>query len=195
VRPNTFLLGLTLIGLFAVSLVVGYVVGERYLKPRPIGTPGPGVATPAPSPRQPAPPTAPAVRPTVTPEAAPVPTVSPTREPTPLPTEAPTPRPTRTIARPDVTATPRATGTVRPSPGVTAASPAGRMYRVQIGAFGSRANADERAAALRAAGFSPYVVREGTLFKVRAGVFRERSEAEALAERLRARGFAVTIVQ
>jgi N-acetylmuramoyl-L-alanine amidase len=73
--------------------------------------------------------------------------------------------------------------------------PAGRLYRVQIGAFGSKANADERAAALRTAGFAPYVVREGTLFKVRAGAFRERSQAEELAERIKARGFTVTIVQ
>ena len=69
------------------------------------------------------------------------------------------------------------------------------MYRVQIGAFGNRSNADERAAALRAAGFTPYVVREGSLFKVRTGAFRERREAEALAQELRAKGFPVTIVQ
>jgi N-acetylmuramoyl-L-alanine amidase len=69
------------------------------------------------------------------------------------------------------------------------------VYRVQIGAFGNRSNADERAAALRAAGYTPYVVREGNLFKVRTGEFRERRDAEALAGQLRAKGFAVTIVQ
>jgi N-acetylmuramoyl-L-alanine amidase len=70
-----------------------------------------------------------------------------------------------------------------------------RLYRVQIGAFGNKANADERAAALRAAGVASYIVKEGNLFKVRAGAFRERRHAEELAERLRARGFTVTIVQ
>jgi N-acetylmuramoyl-L-alanine amidase len=69
------------------------------------------------------------------------------------------------------------------------------VYRVQIGAFSNKTNADERAAALRAAGFESYVAREGSLYKVRVGAFRDRSQAEALAEQLRAKGFSVTIVQ
>lgn len=78
-----------------------------------------------------------------------------------------------------------------PSPDV---QPEGRLHRVQVGAFSNRQNADARIAALREAGFSPYVVKDRGLFKVRVGAFRTRAPAEELAERLRAKGFDVIIV-
>jgi N-acetylmuramoyl-L-alanine amidase len=83
-----------------------------------------------------------------------------------------------------------------PSPGQPGATAAeGPLYRVQIGAYSSRDNADERIAALRADGFSAYVVREGGLFKVRVGAFRDRARADELAQRLRAKGYEVIIVR
>jgi N-acetylmuramoyl-L-alanine amidase len=69
------------------------------------------------------------------------------------------------------------------------------LYRVQVGAFSSRENADARVAALSADGFSGYVVHEGRLFKVRVGAFRDRARAEELAQRLRAKGYDVIIVR
>ncbi|MGQ0569816.1 MAG: SPOR domain-containing protein [Armatimonadota bacterium] len=81
---------------------------------------------------------------------------------------------------------------VTPGPGDTV--PAGPLYRVQVGAFAARENADERVAALRADGFNPYVVRERGLLKVRVGAFRDRALAGELADRLRAKGYEVVIV-
>lgn len=91
---------------------------------------------------------------------------------------------------------PTAPPAARPTPGQPDASAAeGPLYRVQIGAYSSRDNADERVATLRADGFSAYLVREGGLFKVRAGAFRDRERAEELAQRLRAKGYDVIIVR
>lgn len=82
----------------------------------------------------------------------------------------------------------------RPAAGVEA-TPAAALYRVQVGAFASRANAEARVEALRASGFSPYIVQESGLFKVRVGAFRDRTLAEQLAERLRAAGYDVAIIR
>lgn len=79
-----------------------------------------------------------------------------------------------------------------PRPADTA--PAGPLYRVQVGAFAARENADELVAALRADGFNPYIVRERGLLKVRVGAFRDRALAGELADRLRAEGYQVVIV-
>lgn len=85
-----------------------------------------------------------------------------------------------------------------PTPAHTAAgaeaTPAATLYRVQAGAFASRENAESRAEALRASGFSPYIVQEGGLFKVRVGAFRDRALAEQLADRLRAAGYDAAII-
>ena len=78
---------------------------------------------------------------------------------------------------------------------VVEATPGATLYRVQAGAFASRENAEARAEALRSAGFTPYIVREGDLFKVRVGAFRDRALAEQLAERLRTAGYDVAIIR
>jgi N-acetylmuramoyl-L-alanine amidase len=96
---------------------------------------------------------------------------------------------------PRATLSPRPRATARPAGPPTPEAGAERTFKVQVGAFGSRANADDRVEALKAAGFTPYVVREGALFKVRVGAFRTRGQADEMAGRLRARGFQVTIVQ
>jgi N-acetylmuramoyl-L-alanine amidase len=106
----------------------------------------------------------------------------------------PTAPPTISIATPEPTPRPAATPDIVPA--TPAAAPTGEgLYRVQIGAFSSRENADERVAALGADGFSAYVVRDGRLFKVRVGAFRDRARAEELAQRLRAKGYDVIIVR
>lgn len=70
---------------------------------------------------------------------------------------------------------------------------AGTLFRVQVGAFGVRANADAMEAKLKAAGYPTYLVQLGGLFKVQTGAFKEKANAERLAQELKSKGFAVYI--
>ncbi len=184
-RQNTLLITVTLIGLFVISLVVGYFAGERFFKPQPSGKPGETAARPE------APPT---VRPSPAGPGAPAASPQPTAVPA-TPPQA-TPGPAATSAAP---ATPAESPTSQRTPGVSGtreAAPGQQavLYKVQVGAFSTRENAEEREAALRRDGFSPYLVIERGLYKVRVGAFRNRATAEELAERVRARGYEVVIV-
>lgn len=167
---------LVLVGLFAASLVVGYIVGERYENVRLSRTPA-AVITPgeqaASTPQMPAP----------TP-AIPAPTPTPSPAMTPAQTPAMTPAPTPAVLAPAAPTAPAAEAT-----------PAGPLNRVQVGAFARRENAEALVAELRTAGFTPYIVLQDGIYKVRVGAFRDRALADRLAERLRALGYDVTIIQ
>ncbi|WP_010279896.1 N-acetylmuramoyl-L-alanine amidase [Paenibacillus senegalensis] len=69
------------------------------------------------------------------------------------------------------------------------------LYKVQIGAFSIRANAEAMAADARSKGFSPYIAFTGGLYKVQLGAFSVRANAEALAQQARAAGYSPIIVQ
>lgn len=175
-RWSLAVVALVLVGLFAASLVVGYIVGERYENVRLGRTPA-AVLTPgeqaAPTPRMPAP----------TP-AIPAPT------PTPSPAMTPAQTPAMSPAQ-----TPAALVPAAPSAPAAEATPAVPLNRVQVGAFARRENAEALAAELRTAGFTPYIVLQDGIYKVRVGAFRDRALADRLAERLRALGYDVTIIQ
>ncbi|TMI97578.1 MAG: SPOR domain-containing protein [Bacillati bacterium ANGP1] len=138
---------LALVGLFAISVLVGYVGGQAFLTP----------SAPAPRPARPAP-------------ASPEPQAP---APAPGPPQAPATGPTTTPAKPG------------PETGV--------LYRVQVGAYISRENAEARAAKLREEGFDAYVTQSGTLYKVQVGAFAIRENAERLAGELKAAGYEVLI--
>ena len=65
------------------------------------------------------------------------------------------------------------------------------LYKVQIGAFKTRKNADEMAANLRKNNYQPYVYTDATdgLHKVHAGAFKEKQNANELAVKLRKDGY------
>ncbi|NLC57764.1 MAG: hypothetical protein GX774_13075 [Armatimonadetes bacterium] len=67
------------------------------------------------------------------------------------------------------------------------------LYRVEVGAPGSRAESDRLAQELRQRGFSAHVVTEGSIHHVQAGAFRSRRNAEKLATELGNQGYAATI--
>ena len=125
-------------------------------------------ATPAPTPRE------------VTPQTAPPATVPVVR-----PTQIPTPRPAATAAP---TPTPRAS----PSPRTAAATPgpvyvAAGNFTIQVGAYRDRSSAETVMARLKGKGFAAYVTSpqgEG-LFNVRVGNFTARADAERVQGRLR----------
>ncbi|AWM44224.1 MULTISPECIES: N-acetylmuramoyl-L-alanine amidase [Bacillus] len=69
------------------------------------------------------------------------------------------------------------------------------LYKVQIGAFKVKANADALAADAVSKGFDAIVLPKGGLFKVQIGAFSSKDNAEALAARAEKAGFDAFIVQ
>jgi DedD protein len=69
-------------------------------------------------------------------------------------------------------------------------------YLVQLGSFGSRANAERLAKKVRAQGFAVSVSQgsSGHLYRVRVGPAHDRAAAGELAQQLRAHGHSGTIV-
>ncbi|SFA54090.1 N-acetylmuramoyl-L-alanine amidase [Parageobacillus thermantarcticus] len=71
----------------------------------------------------------------------------------------------------------------------------GTLYKVQIGAFSVKANADNLAAEAKIKGFDAYVSYKDGLYKVQIGAFANLKNAEQLAEKAEAAGFEAIIVQ
>jgi cell division septation protein DedD len=184
VRFNTVLAAGIVSTLFVVSIVAGYIWGEKYFKPG--GRPAP-VAPATPRTGDLTPPTVPPA-----PSDLATPRLAPPGPATPAPTLPPVPGP-GAVESPGPAPVPRIT---EPSPPAPRAEPtlAGRLFIVQVGAFASRENADALVARLRADGFNPYLVKDRTLLKVRVGAFQDRARADELAQRLRARGYPVSVI-
>ena len=75
-----------------------------------------------------------------------------------------------------------------------AAKPSGvstTLYRVQVGAYSNRANADKALAKLKEAGFTDafIAVVDGKLFRVQVGAFSKKENAEAQLSKVKAAGF------
>jgi N-acetylmuramoyl-L-alanine amidase CwlA len=66
------------------------------------------------------------------------------------------------------------------------------LYRVQVGAYTVKKNAENQLAKVKAAGFSDAfiaVVDNGTLYRVQVGAFAEKANAEALFAKVKKAGF------
>lgn len=64
------------------------------------------------------------------------------------------------------------------------------LYRVQVGAYSKRANADRQLAAVQAKGFDALITLVDNLYKVQVGAYSIKSNADAQLVRVRAAGFA-----
>lgn len=64
-----------------------------------------------------------------------------------------------------------------------------KLYRVQVGAFSVRANAEALLTQIKAAGFDGYIKNSGTLYVVQVGAFSIKANADALLSQLKAKGF------
>ncbi len=176
-RINPFITAFGLLGLFAASMLVGYVGGQAFLAPAKsapqssrANTPTPVAAEP---PAQPAPPLG----------ATRQPTISPTAPTQPAPTQsAPTSSPSGAVSP------------SKPAPSVAQSQPAAVNFRVQVGAFRRRENADARMAQLKQDGYDPYIITSGDLFRVIVGAFTDRENAVRLQEELHARGYDVLVL-
>lgn len=69
------------------------------------------------------------------------------------------------------------------------------LYRVQLGAFRNRENAEELARDARAKQFQTYVFQEDGLFKIQIGAFTEKSRADQLAQKAKDKGFDAFVYQ
>ena len=68
------------------------------------------------------------------------------------------------------------------------------LYKVQVGAFSIRANADNLVKELKTKGYNPFVVTEGGLYKVQVGAFSVRANADALVRELKSKGYDAIVV-
>lgn len=63
------------------------------------------------------------------------------------------------------------------------------LYRVQVGAYGVKKNAETMLAKLKAAGFAGIILQSGKLYRVQVGAYGVKKNADAMLKRLKAAGF------
>jgi DedD protein len=129
------------------------------------------------------------------------PQVRPLPEPRPIATPAPPrPAPARPRVRERVSppapapapATPR---TRVDSPAPTQSVVSGPVFRVQVGAFRSRENAEFLVEKLQRDGFRPYINFVAGMHRVRIGPFTNRADADQAAEDLRAKDYEAFVMR
>lgn len=65
----------------------------------------------------------------------------------------------------------------------------GVLYRVQVGAYSVKANADAQLAKVKAKGFDTYMVQVGGLYKIQVGAYSVKANADNMLAKLEAAGF------
>ena len=76
---------------------------------------------------------------------------------------------------------------------VSADTSASNTYKVQIGAYAVKTNAEKRLTAVKAAGFDAIIKHEDGYWRVQCGAFSEKKNAEALQKRLKRKGYTAII--
>lgn len=85
------------------------------------------------------------------------------------------------------------TAKLTPKTETKTASASGTMYRVQVGAFSNKANAETYAAKVKKAGFDTVLKEESGTYKVQCGAFSDKANAEAYVKKLKNAGFEAVI--
>lgn len=75
------------------------------------------------------------------------------------------------------------------APSRPASAESGDLYRVQIGAFGVKSNAEKLSKDLERKGIKNFIVKDGKLFKVQAGAFSKKANADAYSAQINKLGF------
>ena len=68
------------------------------------------------------------------------------------------------------------------------------LYKVQVGAYSIKANADNLVNELKGKGYNPIVVTVGGLYKVQVGAYSVRANADALVRELKSKGYDAIVV-
>ena len=63
------------------------------------------------------------------------------------------------------------------------------IYRVQVGAYQYRANAETMLASLKAKGYNGFIVQVGSVYRVQVGAFKSKGNADVMLADLKAKGF------
>lgn len=63
------------------------------------------------------------------------------------------------------------------------------LYRVQIGAYSKKSNADVQLTKVKAAGFTAFIIKVGDLYKIQTGAFSKKANADAQLAKVKAAGF------
>lgn len=67
------------------------------------------------------------------------------------------------------------------------------MYRVQVGAYKVKANADAQMKKVKAAGFDTYMVQVDGMYKIQVGAYSKKENADAMLAKVKAAGFSAFI--
>lgn len=67
------------------------------------------------------------------------------------------------------------------------------LYRVQVGAYKVKANADKQLEKVKAAGFDTYMAQVDGLYKIQTGAYSKKANAEAQLAKVKAAGFSAFI--
>ena len=76
----------------------------------------------------------------------------------------------------------------------TASTSSSAKYKIQVGAFKTKANADAQLKKVKAKKIDAVVVKSGTYYKVQAGAFSSKTNADAQLKKVKAAGFDAVIV-
>ena len=68
-------------------------------------------------------------------------------------------------------------------------TPSKKLYRVQVGAFKKKGNADKLAAELKSKGYDVFIKKVGDFYKVQVGAFSKKENAQAMYNKLVADGY------
>lgn len=113
-----------------------------------------------------------------------------------------TPASSQPLPKPAVTSEPEAAAEQAPPPPSPApqqtavnsqGSSSSTLYRVQVGAFSSQANAERVVAQLKELGYEA-IISSGPPYRVQTGAFSQRENAVRLSEELKKAGFEVAVV-
>lgn len=69
-----------------------------------------------------------------------------------------------------------------------------QYYRVQVGAYAQKSNADAMLAKIKNAGFSGIIKQYNNLYKVQVGAYSNKANAEIMMKNLKAKGFNAIII-
>ena len=84
--------------------------------------------------------------------------------------------------------------TVSPPPVSPDRAPSNTLYRVQVGVFSERENADRMVARLEELGYDAIIIG-GAPYRVQTGAFSSKENADRFSEELKSRGFDVIVVR
>lgn len=65
----------------------------------------------------------------------------------------------------------------------------GTVYRVQVGAYQYRANAETMLASLKSKGYDGFIVQAGNVYRVQVGAFKSKANADVMLVDLKSKGF------